>query len=170
MPSRLTSMDPVSPWVQPFSPPPPLYVKPFFSGVKGHPYAHVLKIYRQMGPLRSKPPSFVWPEPVMKYWWKNRNILPAAQCCPTKRVNEREDFPVSCYNKMQLKVASTGPGSTGSVMLTRINKLLIAGFTYVVVLYCWICIYDEVYVDIFFPNETRKTGISGLTFFLYLHV
>lgn len=26
-----------------------------FSGVKGHPYADVLKIYGQMGPLRSKP-------------------------------------------------------------------------------------------------------------------
>lgn len=68
----------------------------------------------------------------MKYWWKNRNILPAAQCCPSKRVNECEDFPVSCYNKMLLNypLTSTRPDSAGSVELTRINKLFSAGFSY----------------------------------------
>lgn len=37
-----------------------------------------------------KAPGFVCPELVLKYWWKNRIILPAAQCWPSKRVKERE--------------------------------------------------------------------------------
>lgn len=72
--------------------------------------------------------------------------------------------PVTTKCSSNYPPTSTGPGSTGSVTLTRINKLLIAGFTYAVVLYGWICSYDEVQIVIFFTNETRKTGKSGLTF------
>lgn len=36
-----------------------------FSGVKGHPYSAVLTIYRQMGPLRSKPLALF----VLSWWW-----------------------------------------------------------------------------------------------------
>lgn len=42
-----------------------LACRSLFSSVKGHPYADVLKIYGQMGPLCSKPPALFG----LSRWW-----------------------------------------------------------------------------------------------------
>jgi hypothetical protein len=85
------------------------------SGVKGQPDSDIHTIHRQMEGHYGQAHGFVLPEPVMKYWWKNINILPAAQWCSSKRVNECEDLPSSCYPKtkpyqdLHWPVGSPGP-------------------------------------------------------------
>lgn len=97
-----------------------------FSGVKGHPYADVLKIYGQMGPLRSKPPALFG----LSRWWnidgKIEIFCLLLSVARLKGLMCVKTFPVSCYSKnvaQQCPLTSTGAESKGSVELMRINKL-----------------------------------------------
>lgn len=97
-----------------------------FSGVKGHPYADVLKIYGQMGPLRSKPPALFG----LSRWWnidgKIEIFCLLLSVARLKGLMCVKTFPVSSYNQnaaAQRAPTSTGAESKGSVGRTRIDKL-----------------------------------------------
>lgn len=77
-----------------------LACRSLFSSVKGHPYADVLKIYGQMGPLRSKPPALFG----LSRWWnidgKIEIFCLLLSVAHLKGLMCVKTFPVSCYNKM----------------------------------------------------------------------
>lgn len=78
-----------------------LACRSLFSSVKGHPYADVLKIYGQMGPLRSKPPALFG----LSRWWnidgKIEIFCLLLSVARLKGLMCVKIFPVSCYNTMQ---------------------------------------------------------------------
>lgn len=94
LPPRLTSMDPVSAVFF-------LHVEAYFLVSKDtHTLIKSLRSMDRWDHYVQKPLALFG----LSRWWnidgKIEIFLPATQCCPSKRVNECEDFPVSCYNEM----------------------------------------------------------------------